>query len=860
MMKNGRLFTGMFTLGFVCVLAGSLLLIPVFAQEHGDAEQIELEEIIATVGSPLHPAFPLLDSHGDNVLDSGNPVSTMSTCGTCHDTAFIAEHSVHTDVGASLAGELNDPRAWVDGIGTYGGWNAITYDLPQNMSVQDWLDTFGARFVGGGIAEAVGVEMDCFLCHTANPNNIARTATFASNQYQWATTASLIDTGLVSQLANGWEYSPQAFDAEGNVLPEYVSITEPRDENCSQCHGLADGSTQIALSFDPTDTHNWQTLTTGQVFSPQRLSNSALNLDDREELARSWDVHAERAVNCVDCHYSLNNPVFYREGEDSRPDHLEFDPRRMEFGDYLSRPLHQFANGGTSYVDAFPVFENAERDCATCHDAVSTHEWLAYPASHMNALACETCHVPELYAPALETVDWTMLDTDGEALMTFRGLDESTNPALLTGYQPVLLPDTEGKLAPYNTVTAWYWISGDEPVPMDALQSVILDRNGYVEDILTLFDADVDGFLNESELFLDSQEKVDLIASLLLDAGYPDAYIAGEVQAYAVHHNVTHGEWATRECSTCHSDDSLVGQEFVLGNSPYGTDTPLFVSDALTGSDFETNDSLLMLLPASHLPEDSRYVFGRDAVSWVDWFGVLLFLATLVGVMLHGGLRYMAARRMPAPEDAKLREVYMYSIYERQWHWLQTAVIFGLLFTGLIIHKPDMLGFLSFRWIVLVHNAFALILIINAALAAFYHLVSGEIRQFLPEPRGFFGKMFAQVRYYAWGIFNGEPHPMEKTPGQKMNPIQQLTYLGLLNVLLPAQVITGALMWGMQHYPQLTAYAGGLAFLAPLHSLISWTLASFIVLHVYMTTTGHEPLTNIRAMIFGWDEVEVHET
>jgi hypothetical protein len=33
--------------------------------------------------------------------------------------------------------------------------------------------------------------------------------------------------------------------------------------------------------------------------------------------------------------------------------------------------------------------------------------------------------------------------------------------------------------------------------------------------------------------------------------------------------------------------------------------------------------------------------------------------------------------------------------------------------------------------------------------------------------------------------------------------------------------------------------------------------ASFIVAHVYLTTTGPEPLGAIRAMITGWDEVEV---
>jgi thiosulfate reductase cytochrome b subunit len=33
---------------------------------------------------------------------------------------------------------------------------------------------------------------------------------------------------------------------------------------------------------------------------------------------------------------------------------------------------------------------------------------------------------------------------------------------------------------------------------------------------------------------------------------------------------------------------------------------------------------------------------------------------------------------------------------------------------------------------------------------------------------------------------------------------------------------------------------------------------AFIILHVYLTTTGHTPMAGIKSMIVGWDEVEVH--
>jgi Ni/Fe-hydrogenase b-type cytochrome subunit len=200
----------------------------------------------------------------------------------------------------------------------------------------------------------------------------------------------------------------------------------------------------------------------------------------------------------------------------------------------------------------------------------------------------------------------------------------------------------------------------------------------------------------------------------------------------------------------------------------------------------------------------------------------------------------------------------MYTVYERLWHWLQTLVIFVLIFTGLVIHKPDTFGIFSFDYVVQVHNVMAAILVANAFLAAFYHLASGEIRQFLPEPRGFFSQAIEQAMFYLRGIFKGEEHPFEKTRDRKMNPLQQVTYLAILNVLLPLQVITGLLMWGAQRWPDISAALGGLPFLGPFHTLIAWLFASFIVMHVYLTTTGHEPLAGIKAMIMGWDEVEVH--
>ncbi len=837
------------TLGVVFLVAGLLLLTssPATAQEEQDPS--------------FHPAFILRDAEGVNVLESGAPASTIRTCGECHDTAFIASHSSHADAGFSAAvaaGDVAGGRAWETSDGLYGGWNPITYSV---ASPDDWIQSYGARHVGGGPV-ADQVEMNCFLCHTAAPNNQARIGALGDADYAWASSATLIGTGIVEQSGQTWRWLPEAFNEDGSVREDLILVQDPSDQNCGQCHGLVHSDAQTPLAAAVGDETQWNTLTTGQIFSPQRMSNSGLNLADKTELSRSFDVHAERVVNCVDCHYALNNPVFETEAPITRPEHLNFDPRRMDFGDYLYRPLHEFAN---TDAETTTNFGSSERTCVNCHDAGSTHTWLPYTERHINALACETCHVPELYGPAVESVDWTALLPDGQPVVTYRGVVQDNGNTLLTGFTPVLLPagmEDDNKLTPYNLVSAWYWVYGEpgRPVTIDDLREVWLDGSTYAPEIVTAFDANGDGALDTSELALDSDTKVTLIAERLAASGLENPRITGEVQPYAIHHDVTQGEWATRECHTCHGEDSRVNAPIVLSSYvPGGAEPTVIGSDGVMSGTFaRRDDGSLYYQPMSSAPPVNLYVLGHDAVGWIDLLGMLLFLGVFAGVIIHGGLRYLAARRAVVHQPAAVRQVYMYSIYERQWHWLQTVAIFGLLFTGLVIHRPNQFSMFDFRGVVLIHNALALLLVINAALSLFYHLVSGEIRQYLPRPYGFFDQMIVQAKYYLGGIFRSEAHPFDKTPERKLNPLQQLTYFGILNVLLPLQVITGALLWGAQRLPGLTEQLGGLPFLAPFHTLIAWLFASFIVMHVYLTTTGHTPMANIKAMMLGWDQVEEH--
>jgi len=859
----------------------------------------------------LHPNFALLDAGGVNVLKSGNAVSTMKSCGQCHDTGFIASHAFHVDLG--LGSFVPSKHTLNSSPGVFGQWDPLRYrfltqsgDERLDLSTAGWLMANGERVVGGGPAttsrsgvplsalksgaddpetsllNAAGervawnwsasgtMEVNCFLCHLERPNLAARATSIRAGRFADANTATLSGLNIVERRAKSWNWNRAAFTAEGLVKSETLGIQDPTNANCAACHGEVHAASAVPLQISACDLDYPQTATTGQVVAAQRISASGVNLAGKRELSRSWDVHAERQLQCTDCHHALNNPAHVNRRPDSKLAHLRYDPRSLEINKYLQRPDHNFARGQSAQFDVAPEYKGTMRRCENCHDAESSHgNWLPYVATHMATLACESCHIPKMYAPAIRSYDWTVLRADGTPARSCRGVDGAPGDmrSLVTGFEPVLLKRTNidgaSLLAPYNLITTFYWVYEDakgnrRPVRLADLRAAFLDGAGaYAAEIVAAFDGDRDGVIGPAELRIDSPQKEALVKARLERLGLNNVRMEGQVQPFSINHNVARGKHALNDCQACHTAGSRLTQGMQLaGFAPVlpGFDTNNNVT--ASGDLVKQSDGALFYRPAP--ARDAVYVFGVSRLGWVDGLGALVFVGTLLGVIGHGALRYLASRKRPHGHQ-DTRRVHMYDAYRRFWHWLQAVSIATLLATGLIIHRPDLFAAFSFSGVVTLHNVLAALLVINAALALFYHLATERIREFIPRPYGFFDDTIRQTRYYLSGIFKGEPHPFDKRPDDRMNPLQKVTYLVILNVLLPLQIVTGALMWGAQRWPEVAAALGGLPLLAPFHSLVAWLFASFIVMHVYLTTTGATPLEAIRGMVTGYEEVEVPE-
>ncbi len=194
------------------------------------------------------------------------------------------------------------------------------------------------------------------------------------------------------------------------------------------------------------------------------------------------------------------------------------------------------------------------------------------------------------------------------------------------------------------------------------------------------------------------------------------------------------------------------------------------------------------------------------------------------------------------------KKIFLYTRFERFWHWVQALLIIGLAITGLEVHGT--LSWLGFKEAVAWHNNLAWGLLGLTVFAVFWHFTTGQWKQYLPKLENI-GDV---VCYYTRDIFQGLPHPVEKLPERKLNPLQRITYLFLKIVLFPLQVITGLLYL---YYNSWSALGVGtrLDSIALLHTAGAFAFLTFLVVHMYLATTGKTPLSHIKAMITGWEEV-----
>lgn len=196
-----------------------------------------------------------------------------------------------------------------------------------------------------------------------------------------------------------------------------------------------------------------------------------------------------------------------------------------------------------------------------------------------------------------------------------------------------------------------------------------------------------------------------------------------------------------------------------------------------------------------------------------------------------------------------MEKIILYSKFERFWHWTQVSLITLLGITGFEIHGSFVM--FGYESSVRLHTASSWAFLILIIFAFFWLMVTGQYVNFVPTSRN----VKAQINYYLSGIFRGAAHPTKKSKLSKLNPLQRIVYLVLIILAFPVQLITGFL-YMYYHYPVKGIALSGLGTVAILHTLGAFLLIVFVIVHLYLITTGATITSNLKAMITGYDEVE----
>ncbi len=197
-----------------------------------------------------------------------------------------------------------------------------------------------------------------------------------------------------------------------------------------------------------------------------------------------------------------------------------------------------------------------------------------------------------------------------------------------------------------------------------------------------------------------------------------------------------------------------------------------------------------------------------------------------------------------------MERMYIFKRFERFWHWSQAALIMFLMLTGFEVHGSY--TFFGFQQAVAYHTIAAWTLVGLWVFAVFWHLTTGEWKQYIPT----MDKVVAMFRYYLTGIFTNAPHPFKQTRLKKHNPLQRLAYLFVLLVINPLIWTTG---WFYLFYNSWKDWGVdwlNIEYVALFHVIAAFMMLIFFIAHVYLATAGHTPTAHIKAMITGWEETD----
>ena len=196
--------------------------------------------------------------------------------------------------------------------------------------------------------------------------------------------------------------------------------------------------------------------------------------------------------------------------------------------------------------------------------------------------------------------------------------------------------------------------------------------------------------------------------------------------------------------------------------------------------------------------------------------------------------------------------LYLDPVWIRLWHILNALFCLTLIITGLSIQFSNPTIIVRFRVAVAVHNVAGVLLSVNYIIFFIGNLFTKNGAYYVFEVRGYFSRLKSQFHHYTIGVFKKEAAPFPVTVDSKFNPLQQLSYVAVMYVIIPLVTLSGL---GLL-YPEITINnllgISGLDYTDLLHLFCGFVVTIFMCIHIYFCTFGKTALSNFKSIINGY--------
>jgi len=197
---------------------------------------------------------------------------------------------------------------------------------------------------------------------------------------------------------------------------------------------------------------------------------------------------------------------------------------------------------------------------------------------------------------------------------------------------------------------------------------------------------------------------------------------------------------------------------------------------------------------------------------------------------------------------------YLYPLPVRIWHWINTLIIITLTITGIELRILGSGLFLKYGHIVSLHKYLGFALLASYIFWFFYYLLSGGLKRYyfihIKDVKG----MPKQALFYIFYMFRGMKNPFTPSIDEKFNPLQKLTYLSVMLVLMPVIIITGIMFSDVLYFLNYIKIIGGLRVLDAIHVVTGYLFVVYLLVHIYMSTLGRRVFSHIKTMFTGYEE------